>query len=604
MLLVACGEPPRPPPAASPDSTRSLAQGEVVGFEGDHGNHAWLGIPFAAAPEGPLRWRAPRPPEGWSGTREALDWGASCPQFASPAGGPDGEAAGEASGREDCLFLNVFAPRFAPGEVPQGPGRLPVMVWIHGGGNSTGSAHPYEGGLLAARHDLVVVSVHYRLGVFGWFSHPALYGNAESEFDRSGNWGTLDLIQALRWVHENIATFGGDPDNVTIFGESSGATNVLSLLVSPAARGLFQRAIAQSGGLETMTRAEAENLQDASLPGHESSSQEVLLRLLIADGAVDRSAAKVRAAAMSPAEIESFLRGRSPEALLGVFDGVGLGGMYWAPELIRDGAVIPVEEPIDLFGRADGTAPVPVLLGTNRDEVKLFLLFGSDQVARFLGLPVWLRDRRAYDLAAEYPSKFWKASGVDEPAAAMQSARTTPVYAYRFDWDEEPSILWLDFATLLGAAHALEIPFVFGTFDLGPGNPFLWDEAKLDARDRLSDAMMSYWAEFAYNGDPDRGRTGTLEKWTAWDGSSTAAPKFIVLDTPESGGIRMSADSVETRSLLAEIAEDPRFETLRERCDLYYQLAFRGSALSREEYASIDGAACRDFPFDDYPWDD
>ena len=353
-----------------------------------------------------------------------------------------------------------------------------------------------------------------------------------------------------------------------------------------------------------MTRAEAENLQDSSLPGHEASSQEVLLRLLIADGAVDRSAAKVKAAAMSPAEIASFLRGKSVKALLGIFDGAGLAGMYSTPELIRDGPVIPLGEPLAIFGRADGTAPVPVLLGTNRDEVKLFLLFGSDQVARIFGLPVWLRDERAYDLAAEYPSKFWKARGVDEPAAAMQSARATPVYAYRFDWDEEPSILWLDFAALLGAAHALEIPFVFGTFDLGPGNPFLWDEAKREGRDQLSNAIMSYWDEFAYNGDPGRGRAGTLEPWRAWDGSRAEAPKFIVLDTPEGGGIRMSAESVDTRSVLAQIANDDRFETLRERCDLYYQLAFRGNTLSQEEYAKIDGGACRDFPFDRYPWDD
>jgi para-nitrobenzyl esterase len=574
----------------------------VAGFEGLYGNHAWLGIPFASAPTGALRWRAPRPPVPWKGTRQALKPGASCPQFASPGGGAAGEEPGEPSGNEDCLFLNVFAPRFAPGEVPRGSGRLPVMLWIHGGGNSTGDSRPYDGGRLAARHDLVVVTVHYRLGVFGWFSHSALRAQARDELDRSGNWGTLDLVRSLQWVRENIAAFGGDPNNITLFGESSGATNVLSLLVSPVARGSFQQAIAQSGSLNTVTPAEAENLSDSSEPGHESSSQEVLLRLLIADGAVDRSAAKVRAAAMSDAEIASFLRTKPADDILRVFDGAGLAGMYSYPGLIRDGVVIPTGEPLEAFSRPDGSAPVPAILGTNRDENKLFLLFGSEYVARLFGLPLWLKDERAYDLAAEYSSKFWKARGVDEPAAALQNSQAAPVFAYRFDWDEEPSVLWADFSKLLGAAHALEIPFVFGTFDLGPGNRFLWDPEKLAGRDRLSDAIMSYWAQFAYTGDPGRGRSGTLEPWKPWDASSEKAAKFLLLDTAEGGGMRMSADTVDTQTLLAQIADDDRFASQRERCDLYYQLARWGDALSEEEYATVGNAACRDFPFDSHPW--
>ena len=194
-FIAGCGDPAEPPVhTPAPDSRRTLAQGEIVGFEGSAESHTWLGLPFAKPPIDALRWRAPRPPEPWQGTRDALTAGASCPQFASPGGGPEGEGPGEPMGREDCLFANVFAPRFAPSEVPRGADRLPVMVWIHGGGNTIGDINPYDGGRLATRHDLIVIAVQYRLGVFGWFSHPALRSEQDDALDRSGNWGTLDQI--------------------------------------------------------------------------------------------------------------------------------------------------------------------------------------------------------------------------------------------------------------------------------------------------------------------------------------------------------------------------------------------------------------------------
>ncbi len=602
---VACRgpEPAPPPPTPSPDTVRTLAQGQVIGFEDRFDSHVWRGIPYAQPPVGALRWRAPRPPEPWDGTREALTQGRSCPQFAGPGGGPHGEERGEPMGDEDCLYVNVFAPRFTPDAVPTGDRRLPVMVWIHGGGNTIGDSRPYHGGRLASRHDVVVFTINYRLGVFGWFTHPALRGPQDDAWDRSGNWGTLDLIRALQWVRENASAFGGNPDNVTIFGESAGGTNVYSLLVSRPARGLFQRAIVESGGLRTTPRAEAENLVDAKVPGDASSSSEVLLRLFLQDGAVDRAAAKVELASMKPPEIAAYLRGKSSREILGVFGrNERLGGMYRVPTLIRDGAVLPEGDPHDVLADPDGTAPVPTILGTNRDENKLFLLFGSDNVRHLFGLPLWLADERAYDLEAEYQSLAWKASGVDGPAAAMHAARPAPVFAYRFDWDEEPTVLWADFSKMLGASHALEIPFVFGTFDLGRGNRFLWDEARIPERDALSDAMMSYWTSFAYTGDPGRGRSGTLVPWTAWDATRASAPKFLVFDTPADGGIRMSSNTITNERLLAKLAGDDRFEDLRERCQVLYELVTWGRGISEDEYAVFSDGACRAFPLDAFPW--
>ena len=153
-------------------------------------------------------------------------------------------------GSEDCLYLNIYAPRFTDTDVPKDAARLPVMLWIHGGGNTIGEAGFYNGGNLAAQQRVIVITTNYRLGPFGWFRHAATRNDGANELDRSGNFGTLDLVRALQWIRENAAAFGGDPNNVTIFGESAGGTNVFSLLLSPPARGLFHRAIVESGGMQ------------------------------------------------------------------------------------------------------------------------------------------------------------------------------------------------------------------------------------------------------------------------------------------------------------------------------------------------------------------
>ena len=220
LAFPACGSDPEPPPTSDPTSSRSLAQGEIVGFASpDHAAQVWRGIPFAKPPQGSLRWRAPQVPDPWDGRRLALESGAICPQF-------DLQQGGEIAGSEDCLYLDVYAPRFGPESVPRGAARLPVMVWIHGGGNSIGDARIYDGSRLAAEHGVVVVAIQYRLGVLGWFANPSLRALAATPADASGNYGTLDIIRALAWVQENASVFGGDPDNVTVFGESAGGQNV------------------------------------------------------------------------------------------------------------------------------------------------------------------------------------------------------------------------------------------------------------------------------------------------------------------------------------------------------------------------------------------
>ena len=585
-LLLACGGSP-PPPAPDPTSERQLSSGRVVGFTNVDGAHVWRGIPTAQPPLGSLRWRAPRPPEPWSGVRDATQFGAQCPQFAPSLSCGSGKP--EVVGSEDCLVANVFAPRFAPDAVPTGDALLPVMVWIHGGGNSLGSAEIYDLGRLAVSQNVVAVAVQYRLGVFGWFHHPALQGDGNSPDDRSGNYGTLDLVRALEWVRDNAAAFGGDPQRVTVFGESAGGENVYSLMLSPRAAGLFQRAISESGAVYTHSISRAENAADAAEPGDPHSSHEVLVALLERRGASGRGEAERQLAALSPAEVEALLRGATPAEILSVFPATGMGGMYEGPFLLGDGQVLPESDPLAALA-AGHYQHVPLIAGTNRDEKKLFRLFSDTSVTRACGFPLWLWDSSRYDRLADYESRMWKASGVDEPAHAM--ARWSDVYAYRFDWDEEPRFLFADFGHLLGAAHGLEVFFVLGRLDIGWGNHFLFDPQRRPAAQKLSDAIQSYWAEFAYGASPRRGRKGDLPDWQRWD---DAQPAFLALDTDEGGGIRMTPGAINREALFAEVERDPHFASTRERCEVYASYVRWSAVLSPERYQEIAGGACRDY---------
>ena len=275
-LFISSQPETEPAPVRDNTTLRSTTSGDVVGFRDRHGARSWQGIPFAAQPIDDLRWRAPQPPEPSSEVIEALAPGKLCPQFASLlSGAGENVLPGAISGDEDCLYLNIWAP---PNAVD-----LPVMFWIHGGGNTIGHGGSYNGGALATTRDVVVVTINYRLGVFGWFSHPALQtGDPAND---SGNYGTLDAIAALQWVRDNIDQFGGNPDNVTVFGESAGGTDTLAMIASPLAKGLFHRAIVQSGGFRPVPLSYAQ--LPAAEGGHHMSSAELVARMLVADGTVD-----------------------------------------------------------------------------------------------------------------------------------------------------------------------------------------------------------------------------------------------------------------------------------------------------------------------------
>jgi len=598
--LAACRA-PRPWSIAHPDpaTLRHTPSGDVEGGAGLDGSQAWLGLPFAAPPVGPLRWRVPQAAKPWPGIREALDFSEACPQFATPLGGAEGRT-GQVVGSEDCLYLNVWAPPFAPGEVPTGRNRLPVMLWIHGGGNSIGRSAFYDGGHLAAAEHVIVVSVQYRLGPLGWLRHRSVRSEAADDAERSGNFGTLDLIRALQWVRDDIAAFGGDPGDVTIFGESAGGQDVYSLLVSPLAKGLFQRAIVESGGLSVTTAEGAENFTDDASPGDKNSSNEMIARLLVRDGrAPDRAGAKVVLASMSDGEVATYLRGQSPRELLEAYPGNRALGMIDMPLVIRDGTVLPRGDWLTRLGTPGGWNQVPVIVGTNRDEAKLFLFLDPHRVRRVLGIFPRYVDEPSYQAAGEWLSRAWKAAGVDGPAAAMVRSGDRQVYAYRFDWRGEGRVAGADLSKMIGAAHGLEVPSVFGHFELGRLGDLLFPRRGAPGRRALSEAMMADWAAFAREGTP--GNHGGAP-WLPWDESGPGAPKFLVLNVPEAGGLHMSDAAESLPAIIAGIDADPRLPTERDRCLLFHEMARRLRGLTRASYPTAGAHGCADYPFDAYPW--
>jgi para-nitrobenzyl esterase len=554
-------------PDSTPDNivntstARTISTGPIVGFS-DQGVDAWLGMPYAESPSGKLRWRAPQPAKIWSDTFNALSFGSACPQ--------------SNRGSEDCLFVNVWSPENSES--------LPVMFWIHGGGNSIGEAATsiYDGKRLARENNVVLVSINYRLGPLGWFRHPAFRTDETNAADNSGNYGTLDIILALQWVQENIQQFGGDATNVTVFGESAGAFDTLSVMASPLATGLFHKAISQSGGLNLNTIATAENYVDDEEPGHALSSQEAVNQLLINLGkAADRTTAKTLQLSMQPAEIKQLLLDASPFELIALY-GDGMAGMLGSPALFADGYVLPKGMSTqEIFSDTANHNSVPIILGTNRDEVKLFMGFGHPGIDRIGSLPSGFNDLAGYNRDSRYGSQGWKITAVDQLADAMLDARGSGVYAYRFDVDDWRDLGFISFKDLFGAAHALELPFVFGNFP----KPLrvIFPDANQEKFEKVSASMRSYWANFAHTGNPGNGQSNDLKMWKQWDSSNDDVPRIMIIDTDN---IRMQADKLSMAELKQQFLAEDFSNNPDGSCEMYERV-FRGEEYSQSEFENM-----------------
>ncbi len=455
------------------------------------------GIPYAAPPVGADRWGSPRPAAAWRTVRDATRPGAACAQNA----GLFGE---KASASEDCLFVNVTSPRQAR--------KLPVMVWIHGSGFRNGSGAIYRSYDLVNRGDVVVVTINYRLGIFGFLDHPALDGTTAR--NRSGNFGLEDQQAALRWVQRNAAAFGGDGRNVTVFGESAGGMSTCAQLVSPAAAGLFQRAIAQSGGCTADNWAEwdgTSNLSTSWLPRPRAMAERQGVSVATDLGCADSATAA------------ACLRGLSTEKLLTKSE-------YGFAPVYGGGGVLPLA-PVDALtsGRFN---KVPVMQGMTRDEYRTFeaaqqqygvppMQDESEYAAR---VAAYVGTANAGKVLARYPasnygslSEAWSAVVTDACFARSVTdvsralRRQVPTYAYEFADDKAPWVANSPQPTFpTGAFHAAELQYQFDT-DYFAGRQLT------RSQQQLADQMTRYWTQFARTGTPNAAGS---PHWSTTDGST------------------------------------------------------------------------------------
>ncbi|OGP86970.1 MAG: hypothetical protein A2031_03915 [Deltaproteobacteria bacterium RBG_19FT_COMBO_43_11] len=524
---------------------RQTKEGIVIGEENNATNTlSWKGIPFAKPPVGDLRWKEPQSAEKRQAPLKANTFCEICPQYIDHDRNP--ATLQVIQGKEDCLYLNIWRPKTAAAN-------LPVFFWIHGGGNSIQwpLLSKTDASLLAAKANMIVVTVNYRLGPMGFFSHPALKsGKSGDEKTDSGNFALLDLIQALSWVKDNIKAFGGNPENVTIAGESAGGYNVICLIASPLAKNLFHRAVSQSGGIKTTTIAQAAQHVD-----------NIISKLLVKDkSAKNEKAAAAKLKLMTTKEIEKYLRSKSAGDFLEMYPEGKIAGMIKFPTSFLDGTVLP----LDFYGvlKVGKYNKVPVILGTNKEEAKLFLRLDP-------AFAPWLKDgslfsdpakAELYNLAAQYQSDGWKVMGVDNLAKILKSNIDQPnVYTYQFLWGAgglNKSVLSAPVNLLLGACHAMEIDFVFGTDGTALGL-YAFNAKNRPGRVALSNAMMDYWAQFAHTGDPNR-KGAAIPLWEPWS-NIEGTPKTILLDADfDNMKIQMSNKELTNADIEKALKMEPR----------------------------------------------
>jgi para-nitrobenzyl esterase len=457
---------------------RTLA-GQVEGVS-ENGLSVFKGIPFAQAPVGPLRWKAPQAPAAWQGVRKANAFGPACPQPPRRTTRNDGLGAGVSEQSEDCLTLNVWSP--------SGGGRAPVMVWIHGGAHRFGaSSLPFYNGEALARQGAVVVSINYRLGLLGYFAHPALTKEAGAG-ECSGNFGLLDQIAALTWVRDNIAVFGGDSGNVTVFGESAGGASILYLLASPRAKGLFQKAIVQSGGgwQPAIARAqkEAEGVKAADAMGLSGATATM-----------------------------SELRATSTDALnkaISVAPVLGFGSF-------ADGCSA-VGSPADAF--ASGAAiDVPLIIGANSYEASLLDSVQADpaSILQRFDASALAKARAAYGAMddAQLGRQLFADASFVAPARwiAGRASSGAPAWLYHFSYTIERMR-----GEAPGARHGAEIPYVFQSWTAMP----MIDGLLSNADRTFARTISACWVAFAKSGQPCAGGP----HWPKYDAASDQLLEF------------------------------------------------------------------------------
>ncbi len=540
---------------------------------------SWEDIPYAIPPEGDLRWKAPRSliaPELVIQRQE----GNGCLQEASIYAGIQGEGI---VGQEDCLYLDIKAP------VKNLNRRLPVMFWIHGGGNTSGIKDYYDFSELIRRHQVLVVTINYRLGPMGWFTHPAIQG-LQNGLDKTSNFGTLDIIEALKWVQKNIQNFGGDPNNITIFGESAGGHNVLSLLASPLSEGLFHKAISQSGYTTTFTKEEAfgsdrqdiykNNLAaDKVLSAHDLSGYGSIKNLFISNQKKYGD------------DYQRYLRSIDGKDLLETYKKISEDTYDRLPILTRDGIVVHIDGMLAGLAAAKKKNNIPVIAGSNKDELSLWLgsnryfVDASFPLTKLIPLPkIVFKRENLYKLWVKTRSQGWKLRGVDEPLMELEKSGNNSLYAYRFDWDDQATSYFADFPNLIGSAHGIEISFITGDFKFGPIGRYVYPKGEL--RNQMQETMMNAWASFAKTGVP---KTGKGVDWEKFDSKNR---KFLKLDSDKY--LSLDQEMLSLEFILGNLKLSPT-GTLLEKCLLAEETFFNIGDRMDREFLAWDNSVCEQF---------
>ena len=486
-VAAAAGAPGRAAARQAPLVVRTTG-GEIRGLDNGAARE-FLGVPYAASTAGAQRWRPPRPHARWRGVMNATRPGPTCAQTGSLATGVL-----TTSTAENCLNLNVYTPR-----LEQARRALPVMVWIPGGGFTGGAGSIYDGAVLAARGNAIVVTINYRLNAFGFLALPSLDGGRQS----SGDYGLMDQQEAMRWVRGNARAFGGNPRNVTIFGESAGGASVCMNMASPTARGLFEHAIAESGCLFPARTHQLAAQQGGTLAA--------------------------RLGCTRPATAAACLRAKPAASIL-----KAAAGMGWSPAA---GSPTLPESPITAFLTGHYTH-VPLLQGSNHDEGRFFVGIGFDLLQ---GHPMTRQQypqvltgtfgaANARRVIARYPLRRYKSPDLAYAAVFTDSRFSCPalfaddftqrsqVYGYEFSDPSPPNDFGIHFSFPLGAAHSTELQYVFQRIPLLDTLP-PFTRAQL----RLSDLIIGYWSRFAATGSPNG---GLRPRWPRFAGAS---PRLLEL---------------------------------------------------------------------------
>ena len=512
----------------------------------------WEDIPFALPPEGELRWKAPIP-----FINDDLNISPKENNFCHQEIGGEIQAVNEI-GSEDCLYLDIRAPKGSRKN-------LPVMFWIHGGGNTSGHKDFYDFSKLVKKEDVIVVSTNYRLGPLGFFTHPSIQ-DFNTGIDKTSNFAILDIIEALKWVNTNIEKFGGNPNNITIFGESAGGHNVLSLLVAPQAKGLFHKAISQSGYTKSSTLKDAyksEYFNEETVSDSWTIFNKILIKQEIARSINDADKYQANASKETQREI---LYKTDPQELVNLY-----GDVFETPLLTNDGIVIPEIGLLESLGSEEYLYQVPTIAGSNKDEINLWIGFSDYFIkteetflSKPLGVPrIIIRDKEKYNLYSSIRAKGWQLRGVQEPLENIFRVGNEDIYAYRFDWDNLRDFFIGDFGEIIGAAHALEIPMISGDYNLA--EEFKWIVyPRSPSRRFVSKNMMNFWANFAKNAEP--GDSTNNVTWSKYNPNLDKS--ILIIDEAKNLGI--SELDLDLSSLVSDILKSELL-SVEEKCIILYE---------------------------------